>query len=96
MLVDPDEMESMNVEHMGHDGPTDVLSFPMDADDTYAEAVPAYAGDIWSFITPPYGTVDDFEQYNDDCERIFFAWEDGLGHNGGTDINLHDGMERGG
>lgn len=33
MLVDPDEMESMNVEHMGHDGPTDVLSFPMDADE---------------------------------------------------------------
>ncbi len=33
MLVDVDEMESMNVEHMGHDGPTDVLSFPMDADE---------------------------------------------------------------
>lgn len=33
MFVDSAEMESMNVEHMGHDGPTDVLSFPMDADE---------------------------------------------------------------
>ena len=52
-----------------------------------AEAVSAYAGDIWSFSTPPYGIVDDFGQYDDNCNRIFFAWEDGLGHNGGTEID---------
>ena len=46
----------------------------------------SYAGPIWSFNTPAFGTVDDFEQYNDDCERIFFAWEDGLGHNGGEGV----------
>ena len=68
---------------------------PLNYDTTYywsvtevneAATVTSHAGDVWSFITPPYGTVDDFEQYNDDCERIFFDWEDGLGHNGGQDI----------
>jgi hypothetical protein len=51
-----------------------------------AEAVAAYAGDVSSFITPDFGTVDDFDQYDDKCNRIFFAWEDGLGHSGGDDI----------
>jgi hypothetical protein len=45
-----------------------------------------YAGEIWSFNTPTHMTVDNFDQYDNDCLRIFFAWEDGLGHNGGTDI----------
>ena len=52
-----------------------------------AETNSSYAGDTWSFTTPDFGIVDDFEQYNDDCTRIFFAWEDGLGHNGGADID---------
>jgi hypothetical protein len=51
-----------------------------------AEAVTSYAGEVWSFTTPDFGTVDDFDQYDDKCNRIFFAWADGLGHNGGTDI----------
>lgn len=29
-FVDPDEMAELNRAHMGHDGPTDVLSFPLD------------------------------------------------------------------
>jgi len=50
-------------------------------------AVPTtHVGPIWSFSTPAYTVVDDFDQYNDDCQRIFFAWADGLGHNGGEDI----------
>lgn len=52
-----------------------------------AEAVTSFAGDVWSFITPDFGTVDDFEQYDDNCNRIFFAWEDGLGHSGGEEID---------
>jgi hypothetical protein len=51
-----------------------------------SEAVSAYAGDVWSFTTPDFGTVDNFDQYDDKCHRIFFAWEDGLGHNGGEDV----------
>jgi len=51
-----------------------------------AEVPSSYAGPIWGFSTPPFAIVDDFEQYDDDCDRIFFVWEDGLGHNGGQDI----------
>jgi hypothetical protein len=51
-----------------------------------AETPPTYDGPVWHFTTPPYGTVDDFDQYDDNCNRIFFAWQDGLGHNGGEDI----------
>lgn len=39
-------------------------------------------GDIWRFVTREFIVVDDFEQYDDKCQRIFFAWQDGLGHNG--------------
>jgi len=52
-----------------------------------AETVPAHTGNIWSFTTPDYSVVDDFDQYDDKCARIFFAWEDGLGHNGGTEVD---------
>jgi len=47
----------------------------------------SHAGDIWSFATPAYAVVDDFDQYDDNCNRIFFAWLDGLGHNGGEDVD---------
>jgi hypothetical protein len=52
-----------------------------------AEAITSHAGDVWSFTTPDYGIVDSFDQYDDNCNRIFFAWEDGLGHNGGEEID---------
>jgi len=52
-----------------------------------AEAVSSYAGDIWSFTTPDFGIVDSFDQYDDKCNRIFFAWEDGLGHNGSVEVD---------
>ena len=32
IFVDADEMAELNRVHMGHDGPTDVLAFPLDAD----------------------------------------------------------------
>jgi hypothetical protein len=51
-----------------------------------AETPSTYTGPVWSITTPAYGTVDSFDQYDDKCKRIFFAWEDGLGHNGGEDV----------
>ena len=51
-----------------------------------AETPAAYTSDIWSFSTQALLVVDDFEGYDDNCNRIFFAWEDGFGHNGGQDI----------
>lgn len=36
----------------------------------------------WAFSTVQFVVVDDFESYNDRCNRIFFNWIDGLGHSG--------------
>jgi len=47
----------------------------------------SHAGEIWSFSTSDFFVVDDFESYNDACARIFFAWQDGWGHNGGENID---------
>jgi len=46
-----------------------------------------HAGAIWSFTTPDYLVVDDFESYDDDCDRIFFSWEDGFGHSGSEGLD---------
>ncbi len=43
-FVDLDEITALNVEHMGNDGPTDVLSFPMD--DEPMAGVPTMLGDV--------------------------------------------------
>jgi probable rRNA maturation factor len=47
-FVDRDEIAALNAEHMGKDGPTDVLSFPLDAlDDEFDDpAVPVLLGDV--------------------------------------------------
>ncbi len=54
-----------------------------------AEAPSSHASDIWSFTTPAYALIDDFETHDDDCKRIFFAWADGLGHNGSEDCGIN-------
>jgi hypothetical protein len=38
-----------------------------------------WAGDVWSFSTAQYFVVDDFESYDDKCNRIFYTWADGYG-----------------
>ena len=47
-MVDPDTIASLNVEHLGGDGPTDVLSFPLDPfpDDAWPVAPPDPAGAV--------------------------------------------------
>ena len=37
LFVDEATMADLNVEHMGHEGPTDVLSFPIDAEDALTD-----------------------------------------------------------
>ncbi|HUV67969.1 MAG TPA: hypothetical protein VMW24_29025, partial [Sedimentisphaerales bacterium] len=50
-----------------------------------AETPATWQGDVWSFSTPEYLVVDDFEAYNDinpgqeGSNRIFEAWIDGFG-----------------
>jgi len=41
-------------------------------------AAGSYDGDVWSFTTEEFAVVDDFEAYNDDDNRIYDAWIDGL------------------
>ena len=37
-----------------------------------------YEGSVWSFTTQEFATVEDFESYNDDDDRIYDSWVDGL------------------
>jgi len=37
-----------------------------------------FGGDVWSFTTQPHIVVEDFESYNDDDNRIYDSWIDGL------------------
>lgn len=46
-FVSDDEIAELNAEHMGKDGPTDVLSFPLDDDaDDVPDGVPRLLGDV--------------------------------------------------
>jgi len=44
-FVDRDEIAALNAEHLGKEGPTDVLSFPLDDDDPQP-GVPVLLGDV--------------------------------------------------
>ena len=37
-----------------------------------------YAGDVWSFTAQEFALADDFESYNDDDNRVYDAWIDGV------------------
>ncbi len=64
---------------------TDVLDY----DTTYywsvaevneAETPATYAGDLWRFTTPPFGSVDDMESYSgEEGQEVYLAWLDGFG-----------------
>lgn len=66
-FVTRDEIAALNAEHMGVDGPTDVLSFPLDAvDDAPLAGEPVLLGDVVvcpsvAAVNAPdhAGTVDD-------------------------------------
>ncbi len=47
-----------------------------------------WTGDVWSFTTIGYGAIDDFESYDDVCNRIFFAWTDGLPFGASSDCGV--------
>jgi len=53
-----------------------------------AETPLSYVSNVWSFTTPAFSVVDSFDQYDNNCNRIFFSWEDGLGHNGDEGIGM--------
>ncbi len=43
-----------------------------------AEAVAEWNGKVWSFTVESFGAIDNFEAYNDDDNRIYQSWEDGV------------------
>jgi len=45
-----------------------------------ADANSPWKGNVWSFTTANFIVVDDFEAYDDYCNRIFYTWLDGCGH----------------
>ncbi|HWM18063.1 MAG TPA: rRNA maturation RNase YbeY [Ilumatobacteraceae bacterium] len=45
-FVDPAEIAALNAEHMGVEGPTDVLSFPLDAASDHLDGTPVLLGDV--------------------------------------------------
>ena len=53
-FVGPDRIAELNAEHRGKDGPTDVLSFPIDGGEPLGDGVPRELGDI--VICPPHTT----------------------------------------
>jgi regulation of enolase protein 1 (concanavalin A-like superfamily) len=46
--------------------------------DEVSEASVVRQGEVWSFSTAESFVVEDFESYNDDDNRIYIAWVDGL------------------
>jgi len=44
-----------------------------------AAATPSWEGDVWSFNSAGSAIVDNFESYDDTCNRIYFNWIDGYG-----------------
>ena len=49
-----------------------------------------WAGDLWSFTTQEYATIDDIESYNDDDNRIYDAWLDGLVNSNGSQVGYFE------
>lgn len=63
-----------------------------------AETPTTWGGDLWSFVTPEYFVVDDFESYNDlnptdpDSNRIFLKWIGGDNQPANGSQVGHDGI----
>ena len=57
-----------------------------------AETPTAWDSDVWELSTPDFLVVDDMESYDDDENRIYLSWVDGLDDlsNGGSQVGTDD------
>ncbi|MBP8304535.1 MAG: discoidin domain-containing protein, partial [Phycisphaerae bacterium] len=53
-----------------------------------AAAVRSWTGDLWSLSTAEYEVVDDFESYNDRCNRVYYAWKGGTSNGANDDCGV--------
>ena len=53
-----------------------------------AATPPSWEGDLWSFSTQDFAVVEDFESYDDACNRVYYAWADGLGYSASSDCGM--------
>ncbi len=49
-----------------------------------ADAVATWQGDLWSFVTQEFASIDDFESYDDEDNRIYDTWLDGWANSSGS------------
>jgi hypothetical protein len=57
-------------------------------DEVDADGTTITTGRVWSFTITDYLNVEDFEAYDDYCNRIFYIWPDGWGHSGDADCGV--------
>ena len=50
-------------------------------------------GNLWSFTTQEYATIEDFESYNDKDRRIFDTWLDGWVNNTGSTVGYAEAVQ---
>jgi len=50
--------------------------------------VDVWKGGLWRFTTANCLIVDDFEEYDDFCNRIFYKWKDGWGYSADADCGV--------
>jgi len=51
----------------------------------HASPANIYRGEVFEFTVAPYVLVEDFESYDDECNRIFFTWLGGASDSGSQD-----------
>ncbi len=66
LFVDRDEIHRLNLEHMGSDGPTDVLAFPLDGLDSHDES--SMIGDV--VICPSVAAENAFDVLAEDANGV--------------------------
>jgi len=53
-----------------------------------ADIPSSWEGEVWSFTAQEYLVVDDFEDYNDLCNRIYYTWGDGYSYSEDPDCGV--------
>jgi len=48
----------------------------------------SWEGDLWSFSTPDSFVVDDFETYDNTCNRVYYTWKGGSGNDDKPDCGV--------